>query len=292
METWIVEGLMPEKAIDKLQKTGICLTSVKKIKKKQILFCINKKDFDKAVAIYPNMCYNSNRGSVYSFTRVGDLSARAKKIARIRRIAVGWGICSFFLLVGLFSSFVFRIETTGADVYGREIRQILKENGIEPYAFYKSGKENGICAQILALDGVEFCSVQKQGNTVLVEVRTNAFSSARRQGGDLVAPCDGVVDALVALGGTALKKNGESVSAGDKLVCEYFFNDENGNTTQTFVVAKAKLICEKRFEIEDGIDTVATAILYVEQLGGKILEIATDGECVVARYSVILKKNM
>lgn len=292
METWVVEGVMPERAIDRLQKAGICLNSVKKIEKKQILFCINKKDFDKAVAIYPNMCYNSKRGSVYSFTRVGDLSARAKKLARVKRIALGLGVCCFFGVVGGFSPCVFRIETTGAKVYEREIKQILKENGVEPYAFYESGKENGICAKILELDGVEFCSVQKRGNTVFVEIRTNAFASARRTDGDFVAPCDGVVESIVSLGGTALKKAGDTVTAGEKLVGAYFINGEGGNAVETFVVAKVKLVCEKRFVADDGVDAVACARLFVEDLGGQTLEIVTDGDSVVAKYTVILKKNM
>ena len=292
METWIVEGVMPERAIDRLQKAGICLNSVKKIKKKQILFCINKKDFDKAVAIYPNMCYNSKRGSVYSFTRVGDLGVRARKIARVRRIALGLGVCCFFGLVGGFSSCVFKIETIGAKVYEREIKQILKENGVVPYAFYESGKENGICAKILALDGVEFCSVRKRGNAVIVEIRTNAFSSARRTDGDLVSSCDGVVESIVSLGGTALKKAGEPVTAGEKLVGAYFVNGEDGSAVDTFVVAKVKLVCEKRFAVDEGVDVVALARLFVEELGGQTLEIVTDGDSVIARYTVILKKNM
>ena len=69
-EQWLVSGIMPEKVVDRLQKAGICVFQVKKVEKKQILFCINKKDLEKAFAIYPNMCYNSSRENVYTFTRV------------------------------------------------------------------------------------------------------------------------------------------------------------------------------------------------------------------------------
>ncbi|MBE5753065.1 MAG: hypothetical protein E7343_03255 [Clostridiales bacterium] len=294
MEKWLVEGLMPERAIDRLQKGGICVFSVKKIEKKQILFCINKKDLEKAFAIYPNMCYNSSCGSVYSFTRVGALDARARKIAMQRLIAVCLGVCCFFLLVGGFSPFVLRIKTVGADVYKRETLEILKENGITLYSPYPSGKENAVCSKILALDGVEFCSLQKRGNTVIVEIRTNVFSSARQSEGDLISPCDGVVESAVTLGGTLLKKSGEKVLVGEKLVGAYFVNGEgeNGSVTKTAVVAKVKLVCEKTFERESIQDGVAEARLYVESLGGTIIEIVTDGTSATARYSVTVKKNM
>ena len=73
-EYWIVEGVMPERALERLQKAGICIEKAKKIQKNGIVFCINKKDCEKAFAIYPNMCYNNIRGSVYTFTRVGALT--------------------------------------------------------------------------------------------------------------------------------------------------------------------------------------------------------------------------
>ena len=44
-EAWIVEGLMPERALDRLQKAGISIFKAKKIKKMQILFHISKKIF-------------------------------------------------------------------------------------------------------------------------------------------------------------------------------------------------------------------------------------------------------
>jgi len=141
---------------------------------------------------------------------------------------------------------------------------------------------------------VEFCSLQKRGNTVIVEIRTNVFSSARQSEGDLISPCDGVVESAVTLGGTLLKKSGEKVLVGEKLVGAYFVNGEgeNGSVTKTAVVAKVKLVCEKTFERESIQDGVAEARLYVESLGGTIIEIVTDGTSATARYSVTVKKNM
>ncbi len=293
-EKWIVEGLMPERAVDRLQRAGIFVFSAKKIEKKQILFCINKKDLEKAFAIYPNMCYNSKRESVYSFTRVGAKSARERKIARQRLLGLGLGICIFFLLFFNAAAYVFRVDLVGTDIYRRETLEILQANGVRIFAPYVSGKEDVICAKILELDGVEFCSVQKRGNTLRVEIRLNAFSDDNRENGDLVSPCDGVIENVVSLGGTPLKKTGERVTAGEPIVADYFTSgdEETPQATKTTVVAKVKLICEERIGGETLEIATAQARLFVENVGGRVLEIAPEDGVVVVKYSLVLKKNM
>ena len=57
-EKIVIEGNSPERALSRLQKAGICLLKVKKIKKNQILAIVTKKDSEKVFAIYPNLCYN------------------------------------------------------------------------------------------------------------------------------------------------------------------------------------------------------------------------------------------
>ena len=297
MEKWIVEGVMPERAIDRLQKAGICVFEAKKIKKMQILFCINKKDLEKAFAIYPNMCYNSKRESVYSFTRVGAQTARERKISKFRRVGAALGICLFFVITAYFSDYVFRIDVVGANVYQREVLALLEERGIKRYAPYRAGVEDEVCAQILTLDGVEFCSMRKYGNAVTVELRLNAFSSARREEGGLVCPRKGVIVSAVALGGTLLKKTGEEVEAGQTLIGDYFVTGEGETTktTKTHVVGKVKLLCEERVDGNSVEEATTNARLLVETLGGEISEIVnpTEGEtAVTVKYTLVLKKNM
>ena len=118
MEAWIVEGVMPERAINRLQKSGIAVFQAKKLKKMQILFHISKKDIEKAFAIYPNMCYNNIRGSVYTFTRVGALPARERIIRAYRILGGLLGVCVWLTVALASSFFVFRIEVVGSTVYG------------------------------------------------------------------------------------------------------------------------------------------------------------------------------
>lgn len=295
-EIWIVDGVMPERAIDKLQKSGISVFSAKKIKKTQILFHIMKKDIEKAFAIYPNMCYNNIRGSVYTFTRVGALTPRERVTRRFRLLGILLGVCCFLIAVLGSTDLVFKIEVVGSKVYEREVVEILKENGVGVFSGYKSGKEKEISAQILALDGVEFCSVKKSGNRVIIEVRQTPLPQIKIEEGDLIAPRSCRLEKAVALGGTILKKAGEEITAGESIVGGFFMNLDGVSQSPTTVVATAKLLCVEEITARSEEEGRAQAILLVESLGGKVgvITIENEGESVKARveFTLVVKKNM
>ena len=47
LEKIVIEGIMPERALSKLQREGICVYHAKKLKKNQILLSVKKKDTEK-----------------------------------------------------------------------------------------------------------------------------------------------------------------------------------------------------------------------------------------------------
>ena len=295
-ETFIVEGVMPERAIDRLQKSGITVFQAKKIKKTQILFNISKKDIEKAFAIYPNMCYNSNRGSVYTFTRVGAPTTRERDIKRHKILGIILGVCCWFIAVLGSTSLVFRIEVVGSTIYKREAVTLLNENGVRIFNAYPKGKESEISSKILEFDGVEFCSIKKRGNTVRVEIRQNPLPSVIREEGDFIAPRNCRIESVVTLSGTLLKKQGEELQKGESIVGGYFINSDGESKTPTHVVAKAKLLCEEELQAENEELAFSQAILFVESLGGEIFSVKTeetpDGVKARVEFSLIIKKNM
>ena len=131
---------------------------------KTILFHISKKDIEKAFAIYPNMCYNNIRGSVYTFTRVGALSTRERVIRAHKAFGALLGAVGFVIAVLAASVLVLRIEVVGSSVYEREARALLRENGIALFSVYPEGKEEQLVAEILAFDGVESSRVILSGH--------------------------------------------------------------------------------------------------------------------------------
>ena len=294
-ERWLVEGLMPERALDRLQKAGIPLFKAKKIKKNGIVFHIMKKDMEKAFAIYPNMCYNNIRGSVYTFTRVGAPTTRERNVKRIRTLGILLGICAFLAFSLASTKLIFKVEFLGATVYKREILAILKESDVQVFRIYEKGREEEFLPKILSLDGVEFCSVQKKGNTLRVEIRQTPLPQLKREQGDLIAPKNCVLQSAVALSGTTLKKTGDEIKEGESIVGGFFINADQSKT-QIEVVAKAKLLCVEQFLLEDEQNATAQAVLFVESLGGEICSIDVEeienGVIATIKYTLVIKKNM
>ena len=295
-EAWIVEGIMPERALDRLQRAGITVFQAKKIKKMQILFHISKKDIEKAFAIYPNMCYNNIRGSVYTFTRVGALTTRERDIKRHRLVGILLGVCCWLIAVLISTGIVFKIEVVGSTIYKREAISLLRENGVKEFKVYPKEKQAFLIAKIMELDGVEFCSIQKQGNTVRVEIRQNPIPSLIREDGDLVSPRTCRIESVVTLSGTILKKSGEILQAGESIVGGFFIGFDGESKTPTHVVAKAKLFCEEELILENEELARTQAILYVENIGGELISMAFEelenGVKVNVEFFLNVKKNM
>jgi hypothetical protein len=143
---------------------------------------------------------------------------------------------------------------------------------------------------------VEFCSVQKRGNTVRVEIRQSPLPEIKREKGDLIAPRVCRLESVVTLSGTILKKEGEELFQGESIVGGFFVNADGENKTPTFVVAKAKLLCIEEFQADTEEIAQSNAILYVESIGGELkgitVQATENGVKATAEFLLIIKKNM
>ena len=70
-DRFIVEGVMPQRALLRLKRAGIVLFHVKKIQKNQIVFSVSVKDTEKVFAIYPNVCYNISAYTPFTVKQIG-----------------------------------------------------------------------------------------------------------------------------------------------------------------------------------------------------------------------------
>lgn len=95
LEKIVIEGIMPERALSKLQREGICVYHAKKLKKNQILLSVKKKDTEKVFAICPNVCYNVSVYSPYTAKRVGRKVCSPFSTGRKNAWAFYWARCSF-----------------------------------------------------------------------------------------------------------------------------------------------------------------------------------------------------
>ena len=242
------------------------------------------------------MCYNSTCGSVYTFTRVGALNARERNIFKYRLLGIALGIGCFLVAVLGSNKLIFKLEVTGSKIYKREAISILNENGMGIFSAYQKGKEEQIVAQILCLDGVEFCSVKKHGNTVRVEIQQSPLPQIQREEGDLIAPRNCRIESVVALCGTMLKKQTEELREGESIVGGFFISSDGITKKPTHVVAKAKLSCIEQISAKTEESAVAQAILFVQSLGGEIKVIRVEekesGVVATVEFTIIIKKNM
>lgn len=259
----LIEGVMPERALLRLKRAKIDLYNVKKIQKNQILLSVNEKDCEKVFDFFPNVCYNSNGYSAYVAKKVG-LEGFAKYKRRMQqRIGLALGGLLSLALILFLDTFTFGVEFVGTSIYARESLAALQTAGIKPFSPYKSGKEDWICAQLLALDGVEYCSVKKQGLYARVEIRLSPFEKAELDKESMIAKRTGTLVGLAVLKGTPLKKVGEEVRAGDRLV-ENAFYTQSGEKTQVEPMARAVISCLFEAEIQAQDEQEAFAQAYLQ----------------------------
>ena len=261
-ERFSIVGIMPERALLRIKRAGICVYNAKKIQKNQILFSVSKKDSEKVFAIYPNVCYNKNGTAPYTAKHIGSVGLGKYLAFAAQRTGFLLGALAFLGGTLYLDSFVFGVDFIGSAVYAREARATLKEFGITPFSRYQSGNEDLICSKLLSLDGVEFCSVKKNGLRVRVEMRLGEYGTRKLQSGNLYAAHTGEVVAITALRGTPLKAKGDSVQAGEPLVGGWFTKGE-GEQVRIEPIARASIACAYEAEIDADSQEKAFATAYL-----------------------------
>lgn len=294
-ERLLLEGLMPERALLRLRRAGVDVYNVKKVQKNQILFLVKRKDSEKVFAIYPNVCYNNSVYVPYTVKKLGAVGVgRILEGAKRRAgLLLGGLLCISTALLS--EPLVFGIGFTGTEVYAREATIALEEAGIKPFAPYAEGKEELVCAKLLKLDGVEFCSVKKVGHRVLVEMQTSPFPTRLTDGNVMQAKHGGEIVAITVLRGTPLKKLGETVREGETLVGNWF-EGQDGGQVRVEIIARVRIACTWEGVIEAADEEEAFAKAYLTLQNGEDMEEirieAIDGGYrVQLRYTAIETMN-
>ena len=261
-ERLYIQGLMPERALLRLRRAGIPLFDVKKMDKTTLLVSVEKQDVEKVFAIYPNVCYNSAEHSSFTVRLAPKKGLAAVLNNAKKRVGLLLGGLLFIGLTAFANGFVFGVDFVGTDVYARETYAALREANIRMFAPYKGGKEDVICAKLLAIDGVEFCSVKKKGMRLVVEIRTAPFAKDDFQNGKLYTKHAGTIVSMTVLRGTALKKIGDFVNAGEPLVGDWF-STEDGGQVRVQAIARVRMACTYESEIAAATEEEAFAAAYL-----------------------------
>ena len=272
-----IEGLMPERALLRLRRAGIVIYDVRKIRKDCIVCSVKKEDVAKVFSVYPQTGY-----TIYTVRRVQSLGIGRFVEFFKRRVGLLLGAMLALAITLYADRYIFSVEFVGTEVYRREGLMALEEVGITPFAPYKEGKEDIVCARMLALENVEFCSVKKSGNRVLVEVRLSPFPARLQETDCMRAKHAGKLLSLTVLRGTALAEIGEEVEIGERLVGNWFCPQE-GEQVCVEPIACASIACVYEGEVPAESEERAFAAAYLEsgmENGAQITKkeiIKTDG---------------
>ena len=260
-----IEGVMPERALLRLRRAEISLFGIKKKSKTALDCSVPKKEIEKVFAIYPKVCYNIDGKSTYTVRVLGEVGI-AKPLSWARR-RTGFLLGALCFCIGSLyvNTLVLDVEFIGSSVYAREAQAVLEEYGARAFTPYKRGNEDLICSKLLALRGVEFCSVRKSGLYVRVEMRLSDEMPKPIRAGAYKAEHTGVVTEITAIRGTAVKTAGEEVKKGETLIEDYFTTGA-GERVRVDVVGRACITCsyEAVIPVQTEEDAFATAYLSAD----------------------------
>ena len=237
------------------------------------IFGVRDKYVKKVFAIFAHPCYN------VTIKHKSALS-RFKYFAKTRAFLFV-GAALFAACALLSDCFILKIEVTGSGAYLKQaVLGIVRDTGLEEGSFYRGADEVSIISQVLALPNVTFCSVQKSGSVLYIDVECEEESAQRANYSSLVADRAGVVQAVVAICGTAAVSAGDTVAAGDVLIAAY--TEVNSQEVSCLAVGYARLECTAQincFAEEDSEQNLNAAL-------SSALLYAGDGEILSQTYTV------
>lgn len=200
------------------QKENIALYNIDRKDYKNIEFDINYKDkkhFYELVKLQNYACIVSQ-------------TQGKNKISNFVKLRFGLIFGAFlFIFFNIFSSFmIFDIKIYGNSyVDSSKIIQVLKTYNITVGKFVKNQDFNFIETEITNnIEDISLCSIMKKGTTIVVNVKEKLKNEEMQfisQGKDIVATQNFTLTELVVANGTAKKKVGDSVKAGDIIVAGY-----------------------------------------------------------------------
>ncbi len=211
-----IRGLGVERLLEGLQKSGIVLYDVQRIRAHCVRFSVAAGQSDQAEA------YASDHGfACKELPNTGLMRA-------VRQIKKRWIL---FPMVGLAAAalvfslqFVWQIQIDGAGIYSGEVQQYLKEEHIRPGISKRKIDLRSISDGLLyRLPRIAWATAEIQGISLRISVipgipAPDLSASIGGRPCDIVAACDGIIQRIDVYAGTAAVKPGDTVKRGQVLI--------------------------------------------------------------------------
>ncbi len=266
-----------ETVLKKLAKAEIPAYNLRKCGNR-LSFSVRDEYRKKVFAIFARSCYNVKEEALSPVRR-------AVKFVK-NRFGLLIGGALFVITACVSQGFVFKVEVvgSGSHLYG-EVVSILNDCGVSVGRYFGGLDKPFFEASVLALPEVTFCSFEKSGSVVRVDVRCDREHKAASSGGSLISDVSGKVLTVVAVCGTAEVAVGGTVSKGDLILSPYTLSEE-GEKTPCLAVGYAEIECtatlsfaaDKESE-ENRKSACASALLYAEnaRVTGVAVKVGGDG---------------
>lgn len=229
-----LKGISPMLALDKLCKQNIQVYKVQKRDVQTIVFEVKSKDLQKVFAFFANSCY--------TIKQVGQNLPQKTKNFFLLRIGFVVGIFCFCILAFCSNLFILDIHISGSgSAYATETLQILNSYNLKNFTFFRRDAIEKAKTEIVALDGIEYVQIEKQGTLLQVTLFEAEESKPLVMQKDLYATHSGVVESLTVLRGMAMVKVGEYVQKGQLLVAGKFI-DSKEEVYETNAIARCSIL--------------------------------------------------
>lgn len=254
----------PEIALKKLAKAQIPVSNLK-INGAKIRFGVNREYSEKVFAIFNHPCYN---------TVIKRKSAKMRFASFCKnRLGILIGAAAFLTVCIASQSLVLKIKITGnADYLSPQILQLADQCGAKEWTTCSRLDKPLLRSKITALNGVDFCSVTRQGWFLVIDVHAEETDGNSADYSPLNAEKSGKLYALTAICGTPEKNVGDEVEVGDVLIGAYE-TSEDGTKRQCLAVGFAEIEIHASFslfyESENGQNTqsaLSAPSLYSERV--------------------------
>ena len=220
-----------------------------------------------------------------------------------RRLGLFIGAAVFIVATVFSQNIVFKIKVTGSGSFLKpQILAAANECGVKEWSFCRSADTPMLQAKILSLPSVNFCSVQREGAYLIIDVQAKESDYTLASSEPLVATENGVIKRIVTVCGTQLKNDGDSVKKGETLIGAYTLS-EDGEKSPCMAVGFAEICVTHNLSLyydkesdKNKEDALSSTALYSENVIEKSVKVKPHGEGVVYEvnftYLVTVAINM
>ena len=237
------EGRFPERVLNILTTGGIYVHDVIKKDDSAIEFSVSRKAYEK-------LCDIQFEGITVTLTEKRGLPVFLRRYKK--RFALIFLPLMFFLITGVLSRFVWRVEIEGGDaILRKEVREVIKKNGVYTGALKSKIDRYEIKRNaILEIDNLAWLWVDVKGTTANVKVRPRTKKPDLlkiNEPADVISLYTGVIDKMQVYCGIPLFTEGMTVEKG-QVVVTGVLRSENENIPTYYHHACADITLRVDFE--------------------------------------------